>query len=140
MKMTMRQAVQVLSTVPETVVDVPGVTAELDLQVPVTRAWFAEAARDLIARAIETVEGVLRVAGVTREQVNLVEAIGGGLRIPALQAALSASLGRELARHLDSSASVATGAALSAALEVSLHPAVLVRTCADALRRLALRA
>lgn len=54
--------------------------------------------------------------GLSAKDVNAVELLGGGSRVPRLQAALSEALaGRNLDRHLDADEAVVMGAALFAA-------------------------
>ena len=102
----------VLSANPEIPIYMDAVHDDLPLQLHITREQFEELCTDLFERAVGPVTEVLRIANVTLENVTAIELIGGGMRVPRVQADLSAALGnKELGLHINSDESMALGAA-----------------------------
>jgi len=71
--------------------------------------------KDALDRIASHIQNVIGKAGLTLETIDSVEVIGGGMRIPAVQAKVKESIGeKELCFTLDSAHCVATGSALLA--------------------------
>jgi len=97
-------------------ITVEGLYDEMDFHTEVTRAELEEAAHPLLLRAMGPVREVLARAGITAEQLDEVEIVGGSVRVPAVQALLKEELGRtELSVHLNGDEAMALGAAFRAA-------------------------
>eukprot|EP01064_Diplonema_japonicum_P033830 TRINITY_DN6781_c0_g2_i1.p1 TRINITY_DN6781_c0_g2~~TRINITY_DN6781_c0_g2_i1.p1 ORF type:complete len:844 (+),score=297.18 TRINITY_DN6781_c0_g2_i1:39-2570(+) len=80
------------------------------------RTELDEQCEDLFQRATPPMKRVLELSGVKPEELSAVEIIGGGVRIPRLQAALSEALGgRSLDKTLNGDECMALGAAFQAA-------------------------
>merc|ERR1719389_880931 len=63
-------------------------------------------------RAVAPVHEAIRSAGLTLDDITDIEMIGGGMRVPKVQAGLSEALGnKELGMHINSDESMALGAA-----------------------------
>jgi molecular chaperone DnaK (HSP70)/Flp pilus assembly protein TadD len=106
----------VLSTIDDTFCEVENLS-DIDFRGRISRTKFEDLSRELLQKVEVAVETVLKEAGVSVEALTAVEIVGGGTRIPAVQAALAHALaGKTLSRTLDSSGSVAVGAALMAAI------------------------
>eukprot|EP00198_Chlamydomonas_reinhardtii_P001208 XP_001690543.1 ER-located HSP110/SSE-like protein [Chlamydomonas reinhardtii] len=87
-----------------------------DFQSSITRDEFEDLAADFFSRAAAPLKRIIERNGLKPEDLDAVELIGGGSRVPRLQAALSEVLGgRGLDRHLDADEAVALGAGLFAA-------------------------
>jgi len=87
-----------------------------DFRSSITRETFEKLAAPLFARMAAPVRSLLLTAGLTPPQLTAVELIGGGTRVPGVQAALVKALGgRALDKHLDADETVALGAGLVAA-------------------------
>ncbi|KAG2432896.1 hypothetical protein HXX76_008627 [Chlamydomonas incerta] len=87
-----------------------------DFQSSITREDFEVLAADFFTRAAAPLQRVIERNGLKPEDIDAVELIGGGSRVPRLHAALSEALGgRGLDRHLDADEAVALGAGLFAA-------------------------
>lgn len=89
---------------------------DYDLHTEVTRAEFEAAAADLFDRILVPIEKALRDANMTKEQISLVEIVGGSVRIPKVQSILREYFGdKELGMHLNGDESMALGTAFRAA-------------------------
>ena len=85
----------------------------------ITRDEFEEMAKDLFDRALTPVEQALDMANITIDQINQVEIIGGGVRIPKVQELLADFFKldsvSDLGVHLNGDEAMALGAAFRAA-------------------------
>eukprot|EP00195_Chlamydomonas_chlamydogama_P003215 CAMPEP_0202919692 /NCGR_PEP_ID=MMETSP1392-20130828/76466_1 /ASSEMBLY_ACC=CAM_ASM_000868 /TAXON_ID=225041 /ORGANISM="Chlamydomonas chlamydogama, Strain SAG 11-48b" /LENGTH=990 /DNA_ID=CAMNT_0049613149 /DNA_START=318 /DNA_END=3290 /DNA_ORIENTATION=+ len=87
-----------------------------DFQSSITREEFETLAADFFKRAAAPLVRVLERSGLKPEEIEAVELLGGGSRVPKLQAVLSEALGgRALDRHLDADEASVLGAGLFAA-------------------------
>ncbi|KAG2448832.1 hypothetical protein HYH02_006183 [Chlamydomonas schloesseri] len=87
-----------------------------DFQSSITRDDFEVLAADFFTRAAAPLKRIIERNSLKPEDIDAVELIGGGSRVPRLQAALSEALGgRGLDRHLDADEAIALGAGLFAA-------------------------
>mmetsp|Transcript_27424 Transcript_27424/g.69745 ORF Transcript_27424/g.69745 Transcript_27424/m.69745 type:complete len:1029 (-) Transcript_27424:524-3610(-) len=87
-----------------------------DYQSHITREDFEKLAGSFFERAAAPLKRVLERSGLKPEEIDYVELLGGGTRVPRLQAALQEVLGgRALDRHLDADEAVVLGASLFAA-------------------------
>ena len=118
-----RKLKQLLSTIEVAKVAVENVKMDTDSRLQVSRdevAKLAAAALEDISNVVKTAAEKAGAAGVTA-----VEVVGGGSRIPLVQATITAALEgcgagcTALGRHLDGSSSVATGG--SACFSISLY-------------------
>lgn len=89
---------------------------DYDLRTEVSRTDFENAAADLFDRLLVPIDRALRDANMTKDQISLVEVIGGSVRIPKVQAILREYFGdKELGMHLNGDESMALGTAFRAA-------------------------
>ncbi|GIL45761.1 hypothetical protein Vafri_2912 [Volvox africanus] len=87
-----------------------------DFQSSITREEFESLADDFFNRAVAPLKRIMERNGLQPGDIDAVELLGGGSRVPRLQAALSDVLGgRALDRHLDADEAIALGAGLFAA-------------------------
>merc|ERR1712228_429987 len=76
---------------------------------------------DLFQRSVIPIQKALDTANKTLEDVDMIELIGGGMRVPAVQESLSNTLAKisekkfELGMHINSDESMALGAAFHGA-------------------------
>lgn len=107
----------VLSANTEIPVNMDAVYDDISMRLVVTRAQFEQAAGSLLQRAVAPVHKALEVANMTVSDLNGTELIGGGMRIPAVQARLQEYLGEtvELGLHMNADESAALGAAFGGA-------------------------
>jgi hypoxia up-regulated 1 len=91
---------------------------DVTLNMHITREQLDQLAESLLARAVQPIHDVLERANITMANVIAVELIGGGMRIPRVQAELSKLLeetGLELGLHMNADESMALGAAFCGA-------------------------
>jgi hypothetical chaperone protein len=86
-----------------------------DISFGVTRADLEAAVADSLQRIRARIADLLRMAGVTSDQVSAVFLTGGATKMPALRAAIAASVPTARLIAGDAFGSVATGLALDAA-------------------------
>ncbi|CAM9815888.1 unnamed protein product [Choristocarpus tenellus] len=76
---------KVLSTNTEIPVTLQSLHDDIDFTTTVTRAAFEEASKDLLTRVTDPIDQALAQAGMTLADIQAVEVIGGGSRIPKVQ-------------------------------------------------------
>ena len=103
---------QVLSANQEIPVHMDSLYDDISLSMQITRAQFEELCDDLMERAVTPVHDAIKMANLTLDDIDEIELIGGGMRVPKVQADLSSALGgKELGLHINSDESMALGAA-----------------------------
>mmetsp|Transcript_31659 Transcript_31659/g.46706 ORF Transcript_31659/g.46706 Transcript_31659/m.46706 type:complete len:926 (-) Transcript_31659:2784-5561(-) len=107
----------VLSANTEIPVFIEALHDDTALSVKVTRAQLEDLCADLLERATRPIELALQRANVTLDQVDEIELIGGGMRVPKVQEYLKKYLGEamELGLHINSDESMALGASFHGA-------------------------
>mmetsp|Transcript_116878 Transcript_116878/g.337737 ORF Transcript_116878/g.337737 Transcript_116878/m.337737 type:complete len:906 (-) Transcript_116878:181-2898(-) len=116
----------VLSANQEIPVHMDALHDDLSLSMHFTRAQLEELCDDLMERAVAPVHDAIKMANLTLDDIDEIEMIGGGMRVPKVQADLSAALGgKELGMHINSDESMALGAAFYGA---NISTAFRVRT------------
>eukprot|EP00124_Ichthyophonus_hoferi_P001455 Ihof_evm10s76 gene=Ihof_evmTU10s76 len=88
------------------------------------RTTFMELASDLLSRVDAPLVQAMADAGITKEQLDSVEIIGGGTRVPAVKEIVVKVCGREPSTTLNADEAVSRGCALQAAI---LSPTFRVR-------------
>lgn len=86
---------------------------DISLNTQMTRAKLEDLANELMERSVKPITQALQAANVTLEDVDEIELIGGGMRVPKIQQEISEYLGEKvnLGMHLNSDESMALGAA-----------------------------
>jgi molecular chaperone DnaK len=107
-----------LSTVVETEINLPFITADQSgpkhLQMKLTRAKFEQLVDDLLQRTIEPVKRALSDAGLKSSEIDEVVMVGGSTRIPKVQELVKLVFDREPHRGVNPDEVVAIGAAVQA--------------------------
>lgn len=112
---------EVLSANQQSRVNIESLTPDHDFSTTITRAEFVEACEDLFALALDPIEEVLGMANLTSAEVYAIELLGGGTRIPRLQADLLARFEREvLDKHLNGDEAMVYGASYFGATQSTL--------------------
>jgi len=105
-----------LSTVTQTDINIPFITANQDgpkhMDMRLTRAKFNELTADLVEKTIEPVNSALKDAGISASQLGKVLLVGGSTRIPAIQDAVKNITGQEPFKGINPDECVAIGAAI----------------------------
>ena len=107
-----------LSTVVETEVNLPFITADASgpkhLQRKLTRARFEQLVEPLLQRTVEPVKRALRDAGLQPSQIDEVVLVGGSTRVPRVQEIVKEVFGKEPHRGVNPDEVVAIGASVQA--------------------------
>ncbi|VEU38299.1 unnamed protein product [Pseudo-nitzschia multistriata] len=102
----------VLSANQEIPIHMDSLYDDMTLSMHITRSQFEEMCEDLAKRATEPINNALASANVTLEEIDEIEMLGGGMRVPKVQSSLTSILGgKELGMHINSDESMALGAA-----------------------------
>jgi heat shock protein 4 len=108
---------KVLSANAEAPIAVECLMEDTDIRGSVTRDAFEALAAPLLARLAAPVKAALAQAGVTPDEVSVVELVGSGTRVPAAARAVEAVFGgRPASRTLNAKECVCRGCALQAAM------------------------
>ena len=106
----------VLSANEEIPVFINSLYKDIDYSVHITRKTLEELCSDLFERIIVPVTEVLDAANITASDLDTIELLGGGVRIPKIQFELKRLLGVEsLGAHLNGDEAMALGAAFHGA-------------------------
>ena len=107
-----------LSTVVETEINLPFITADASgpkhLQKKLTRARFEQLVEPLLQRTVEPVRSALRDAGLEPSQIDEVVLVGGSTRVPRVQAIVKELFVKEPHRGVNPDEVVAIGASVQA--------------------------
>jgi molecular chaperone DnaK len=107
-----------LSTVMETDINLPFVTADQTgpkhLQMKLTRAKFEQLVDDLLQKTVGPTKQALADAGVDLSKIDEVVLVGGSTRIPKVQAIVKELFGKEPHKGVNPDEVVAIGAAVQA--------------------------
>jgi len=118
LKDTAEKAKKELSTVAQTEINLPFITADASgpkhLSMTLTRAKLEQLSDDLIERSIEPCRQALSDASLTASQINNVILVGGQTRMPKVQETITQFFGREPVKGINPDEAVALGAAIQA--------------------------
>ncbi|MDP2930907.1 MAG: molecular chaperone DnaK [Chloroflexota bacterium] len=107
-----------LSTVPQTDINLPFVTADASgpkhLNIMLTRAKLEQLVMDLVEKTLEPCRQALQDAGKTAAQLDDVLLVGSQTRMPLVQDKVKQFFGREPNRNINPEEAVARGAAIQA--------------------------
>ncbi|KAL0092394.1 heat shock protein 70 family [Phycomyces blakesleeanus] len=115
---------KVLSANPQAPVNIESIMDDKDVSTIVNRTDFEEWAAHLFTRTEVTLKKVLENAGLTVEDIDSVEIVGGTSRIPAIKTTISKFFNKEISTTLNQDEAVSRGAALQCAM---LSPVFKVR-------------
>ncbi|WP_441710601.1 molecular chaperone DnaK [Helicobacter pylori] len=105
-----------LSSAMETEVNLPFITADATgpkhLVKKLTRAKFESLTEDLVEETISKIEGVIKDAGLTKNEISEVVMVGGSTRIPKVQERVKAFINKELNKSVNPDEVVAVGASI----------------------------
>ena len=107
-----------LSTVMETDVNLPFITADQTgpkhLQLKLTRAKFEQLVDDLVQKTVGPTKQALSDAGIDASKIDEVVLVGGSTRIPRVQAIVKELFGKDPHKGVNPDEVVAVGAAIQA--------------------------
>jgi molecular chaperone DnaK len=118
LKESAEKAKMELSTVMETDINLPFITADQTgpkhLQLKLTRAKFEQLVEDLLQKTVGPTKQALADAGVDARKIDEVVLVGGSTRIPRVQAIVKDLFGKEPHKGVNPDEVVAVGAAIQA--------------------------
>ena len=118
LKESAEKAKMELSTVMETDINLPFITADATgpkhLQMKLTRAKFEQLVEDLLQRTVGPTKQALADAGLDPSKIDEVVLVGGSTRIPKVQAIVKELFNREPHKGVNPDEVVAVGAAVQA--------------------------
>jgi molecular chaperone DnaK len=107
-----------LSTVVETEINLPFVTADQSgpkhLAMKLSRSRFEQLVEELLQKTVEPVKRALSDAGLDASQIDEVVMVGGSTRVPRVQAIVKELFGKDTHKGVNPDEVVAVGAALQA--------------------------
>jgi L1 cell adhesion molecule like protein len=104
-----------LSAATQSTIEVDSLADGQDLQVPLTRAKFESLCDSLFQRCLGPLDGLLRDAKMSKEQIHEIVMVGGSSRIPRVRQLLSDYFGgKKLNDSVNPDEAVAYGAAVQA--------------------------
>ncbi|KAE9588050.1 hypothetical protein Lal_00002979 [Lupinus albus] len=115
---------KVLSANPEAPLNIECLMDEKDVRGFIKRDEFEQLSLPILERVKEPLEKALAEAGLTVENVHMVEVVGSGSRVPAINKILTEFFKKEPRRTMNASECVARGCALQCAI---LSPTFKVR-------------
>ncbi|OAQ34895.1 heat shock protein 70 [Linnemannia elongata AG-77] len=115
---------KVLSANAEAPLNIESIMEDRDVSSMMKRAEFEELAQELISRVEAPLQKALEDAGLTVDEIDAVEIVGGSTRIPALKERIQAFFGKDLSSTLNQDEAIARGSALQCAI---LSPSFKVR-------------
>ncbi|KAI3698317.1 hypothetical protein L2E82_41775 [Cichorium intybus] len=116
LKKQVKRTKEILSANSAAPISVESLLDDRDFRSTITRQKFEEMCEDLWERSIIPVKELLKHSGLKVDDIYAFELIGGGTRVPKLQAKLQEFLGKsDVDRHLDADEATVLGASLHAA-------------------------
>lgn len=115
---------KVLSANPEAPLNIECLMDEKDVRGFMKRDLFEELAAPVLERVKAPVQKALDGAGLSPDQISVIEVVGSGSRVPAVMKILAATFGKEPSRTMNASECIARGCALHCAM---LSPTFKVR-------------
>jgi len=107
-----------LSSVPETEINLPFITATdsgpLHLQRKLTRSEFQKLTEDLLERTKSPFDQAIKDAGISTDEIDHVILVGGSTRMPAVQELVKEMTGKDAHKGVNPDEVVAAGAAIQA--------------------------
>ncbi|KAF9585248.1 Hypoxia up-regulated protein 1 [Lunasporangiospora selenospora] len=107
---------QILSANTETMASIENLMEEHDFRVLVTRAELEDMSKDLLARVGGPIDAALSDANMKLSDIQSLVLVGGGVRVPSIQANLASIVGEDkIAKNVNGDEAAVMGAAFRAA-------------------------
>eukprot|EP00010_Vexillifera_abyssalis_P001096 CAMPEP_0201560938 /NCGR_PEP_ID=MMETSP0173_2-20130828/78527_1 /ASSEMBLY_ACC=CAM_ASM_000268 /TAXON_ID=218659 /ORGANISM="Vexillifera sp., Strain DIVA3 564/2" /LENGTH=908 /DNA_ID=CAMNT_0047975403 /DNA_START=31 /DNA_END=2755 /DNA_ORIENTATION=- len=110
-----RKTKEVLSANQQTVAMVEGLIDDLDFRVDIDRETFLSLNTHLLKRVITPLQHVLAESQLRTDQIDAIEILGGGTRIPRIQQIIGEYMQQPISMHLNSDEAMVLGATFHAA-------------------------
>ena len=115
---------KILSANQQASVNIESLMNDIDASAMVTRQEFEAMIEPLLLKTQQPLEQALALAKLTKDDVDIIEIVGGGSRVPALKDRIQAFFGKNLSYTMNADEAIARGCAFSCAI---LSPVFRVR-------------
>lgn len=115
---------KVLSANSQSPVNIESLMNDIDVSTMVTREEFEAMIEPLLVRTAQPLEDALALAKLTKDEIDVIEIVGGGSRVPALKERIQSFFGKPLSYTMNADEAIARGCAFSCAI---LSPVFRVR-------------
>jgi len=115
---------KVLSANQQAPLNIESLMNDIDVRAMITRQEFEAMVEPLLSRVDTILEQALAESKLTKEDIDIVEVVGGGSRVPAIKERIQAFFGKNLSFTLNLDEAIARGCAFSCAI---LSPVFKVR-------------
>lgn len=88
-----------------------------DVSSSMTRTDFEALAEPLLSRTTVPLEQALAQAGLTKDDIDIIEVVGGGTRVPAIKERIQEFFGKTLSFTMNQDEAIARGCAFASALQ-----------------------
>ncbi|BGO94211.1 hypothetical protein NBRC10512_006845 [Rhodotorula toruloides] len=106
---------KILSANPVAPLSVESIMNDIDASSTMEREQFEELIKPLLEKATKPLEEALAASGLTKEDIETVELVGGSTRVPSLKQAIQDYFGRPLSFTTNQDEAIARGATLACA-------------------------
>ena len=107
---------EVLSANKEAFVNINEIADYVSLKMKLDRQTFEDKIAKYVDKAAGPIEKVLKKSGVTLDEIDQIEMLGGGIRVPAVQKIMQEKLsGRDMGQHMNGDEAMCFGTAFIAA-------------------------
>ncbi|PHH51234.1 Heat shock protein hsp88 [Ceratocystis fimbriata CBS 114723] len=107
---------KILSANQQAPLNIESVMNDVDVSAMITRKEFEDMVKDLLDRVHVPLEQALAEAKLTKDDIDIVEVIGGGLRVPSLKDRIQEFFGKPLSFTSNQDEAVARGCTFSCAV------------------------
>ena len=115
---------KVLSANQQAPLNIESLMNDVDVRAMITRQEFEAMVEPLLTRVNATLEQALAESKLSKEDIDVIEVVGGGSRVPAIKERIQAFFGKPLSYTLNLDEAIARGCAFSCAI---LSPVFKVR-------------
>lgn len=115
---------KVLSANQQAPLNIESLMNDVDVRAMITRPEFEAMVEPLLNRVNATLEQALAESKLTKDDIDIIEVVGGGSRVPAIKERIQAFFGKPLSYTLNLDEAIARGCAFSCAI---LSPVFRVR-------------
>jgi len=107
---------KILSANQQAPLNIESLMNDIDVRAMITRQEFEAMVEPLLSRTTRPLEQALADAGLTKSDIDVVEVVGGGSRVPAIKERIQAFFDKPLSFTLNQDEAIARGCAFSCAI------------------------
>ena len=110
------KAKKVLSSLAETVIDIPCLAGDADFSLKITRDKFEEVNKSIFDKCRDTLTRLIDKSNLSKEDIQEIVLLGGSSRVPKVKQVIKAFFGKDPLCNINADEAVANGAAIHAAM------------------------